>query len=81
MAYTPQTVYNGGMMSKGLIETSTDGKNWIKADTFDFGNLINDPSKRMHYLKQTITARYIRITASEITGQDQSLTIAELDFF
>ena len=81
MAYTPQTVYNGGMMSKGLIETSTDGKNWIKADTFDFGNLINDPSKRMHYLKQAVTTRYIRITASEITGQDQSLAIAELDFF
>lgn len=81
IAYTPQTVYNGGMMSKGLIETSTDGKNWVKADTFDFGNLINDPSKRMHYLKQAVTTRYIRITASEITGQDQSLAIAELDVF
>ncbi|AQX84129.1 alpha-L-fucosidase [Elizabethkingia bruuniana] len=81
MAYTPQTAFGGGMMAKGSIEVSMDGKKWESASAFEFGNLVNDPSKRSLYFKQAVKARYIRVTAQEVAGNSQALTIAELDFF
>lgn len=80
-AYTPQNQHAKGMMAKGVIETSEDGKKWNKVEDFEFGNLINDPVKRYHYFKTTITARYVRVKASEIAAGGDVLTIAELDFF
>lgn len=81
MAYTPQTAFGGGMMAKGSIEVSMDGKKWESASAFEFGNLVNDPSKRSLYFKQAVKARYIRVIAQEVAGNSQALTIAELDFF
>ncbi|QQM27899.1 alpha-L-fucosidase [Elizabethkingia sp. M8] len=81
MAYTPQTAFGGGMMAKGIVEISADGKKWEAISAFEFGNLVNDPSKRSLYFKQAVKARYVRVTAQEITGNSQALTIAELDFF
>lgn len=80
-AYTPQNQHSKGMMAKGVIEVSEDGKKWNKAEDFEFGNLINDPVKRYHYLKTAITARYVRIKATEIAANGNILTVAELDFF
>jgi alpha-L-fucosidase len=80
-AYTPQTRNSEGMMERGTIRLSSDGKNWTKADDFYFGNLVNDPTSRTHYFKAGLTARYIRIEATAIAGNGQSLAIAELDFF
>ncbi|MCT3788102.1 alpha-L-fucosidase [Elizabethkingia anophelis] len=81
MAYTPQTAFGGGMMAKGIVEISADGKKWEAVSAFEFGNLVNDPSKRSLYFKQAVKARYVRVTAQEIVGNSQALTIAELDFF
>ncbi|MCT4287144.1 alpha-L-fucosidase [Elizabethkingia anophelis] len=81
MAYTPQTAFGGGMMAKGIVEISADGKKWEAVSAFEFGNLVNDPSKRSLYFKQAVKARYVRVTAQEIAGNSQALTIAELDFF
>ncbi|MDV3508310.1 alpha-1,3/4-fucosidase [Elizabethkingia anophelis] len=81
MAYTPQTAFGGGMMAKGIVEISEDGKKWEAVSAFEFGNLVNDPSKRSLYFKQAVKARYVRVTAQEIAGNSQALTIAELDFF
>ncbi|MDV2447708.1 alpha-1,3/4-fucosidase [Elizabethkingia anophelis] len=81
MAYTPQTAFGGGMMAKGIVEISADGKKWEAISAFEFGNLVNDPSKRSLYFKQAVKARYVRVTAQEIAGNSQALTIAELDFF
>lgn len=80
-AYTPQQVHAQGMMAKGVVEVSEDGRTWATADSFEFGNLINDPSTRKHIFSQVVTARYVRITATEIAGGDNTLAIAELDFF
>ncbi|MDV3953381.1 alpha-1,3/4-fucosidase [Elizabethkingia anophelis] len=81
MVYTPQTAFGGGMMAKGIVEISEDGKKWEAVSAFEFGNLVNDPSKRSLYFKQAVKARYVRVTAQEIAGNSQALTIAELDFF
>lgn len=80
-AYTPQNQHSRGMMAKGVIEVSNDGKKWSKVDDFEFGNLINDPTKRYHYFATPLTARYVRIKSTEITGNGNELAVAEIDFF
>lgn len=80
-AYTPQTEHAKGMMAKGVIQISTDGKNWENVEHFEFGNLINDPTKRFHYFSKTVTSRYVRIEATEIAADGTLLSIAEIDLF
>ncbi|WP_175636545.1 alpha-L-fucosidase [Pedobacter ghigonis] len=78
--YTPPTDFAGGMLEKGILQTSNDGKNWKDAESFEFGNLINDPTPRTHYFKTTISAKYVQIKATLIAGGKKALAIAELDF-
>lgn len=80
-AYTPQKEHAKGMMAKGRVEISEDGRNWQPVEEFVFGNLINDPEKRSHYFKTAVSARFIRIEATEISANGRSVAIAELDFF
>lgn len=80
-AYTPQTVNAEGMMAKGRLMVSQDGQQWQLAEPFEFGNLINDPVTRHHYFRNSVSARYVRIEATETAAGSPSLTIAELDFF
>lgn len=80
-AYTPQKEHAKGMMEKGTILTSSDGRKWEKVEEFVFGNLINDPTKRFHYFKQVVKARYMRFEATEIAAGGKIVTIAEIDLF
>ncbi|MGC4233065.1 MAG: alpha-L-fucosidase [Niabella sp.] len=80
-AYTPQKQNSRGMMAKGTIEVSNDGQIWQNAGSFEFGNLINDPSTRKYFFSKPVMGRYVRIAATEIAGGDNTLAIAELDFF
>ena len=52
-AYKPQTGkgFKGGV-TKGTFKVSDDGKNWRTVESFEFGNLINDPSKRYHNFRK-----------------------------
>lgn len=78
--YTPQTKNSEGMMEKGLIQISSDGKTWNTVENFEFGNLINDPSPRVHYFEKIQSARYIRVQATQLAANSKVLSIAELDF-
>lgn len=80
MVYTPQTFHSEGMMTGGIVQISSDGKNWKTVATFEFGNLINDPTPRTHQFIRPVTTRYIRVQATAIAGDAKSVTIAELDF-
>ena len=80
-AYTPPTSTGDGMIQKGTIHSSEDGENWTKQDAFIFGNLINDPTPRMHKFKQSFSTRYIKLQVDEIAGNGNSAAIAELDFY
>jgi len=80
-SYTPQTGHKEGMIEKGVIKISNNGKNWQKLEEFNFGNLINDPSTRKHNFKKPVSTRYIRIESIVIAGGKNTATIAELDFF
>ena len=80
-AYTPQKESNKGMMAKGMIEVSNDGTNWQTAGSFEFGNLVNDPTTRKYVFESPVAAHYVWVTATEIAANDKTLAIAELDFF
>ena len=80
-AYTPQMKNAEGMIEKGLIKVSSNGKSWKVLEEFEFGNLINDPVTRRHYFANSITTRYIRIESKVIAGGSKLAAIAELEFF
>jgi alpha-L-fucosidase len=80
-AYTPQNENGEGMIEQGHIKISNDGKSWTTFESFEFGNLINDPITRIHQFKKEMKTRYIKIESKAIAGEDLSAAIAELDFF
>ncbi|MDE5944124.1 MAG: alpha-L-fucosidase [Rikenella sp.] len=77
IAYDPQT--NGNRKPVGVVQgtvsVSDDGRHWKTAERFEFGNLINDPTKRYHYFKTPYTARHIRIEPND------NLTLNNFDLF
>lgn len=79
--YTPQRSSAKGMMAKGRIMVSTNGKQWKEAGSFEFGNLINDPSPRNYRLPKAQKAKFVKIESTEIAAEGKQLSIAELDFF
>ena len=78
--YTPQTFSSEGMIEKGTVRISADGKTWKNVEDFQFGNLINDPTTRTHMFQSKINARYIGIESKVIAGNGKAAAIAELDF-
>ncbi|MDE6469327.1 MAG: discoidin domain-containing protein, partial [Muribaculaceae bacterium] len=80
-SYTPPTATSEGTIARGTLQTSADGKKWTTAGTFEFGNLVNDPTTRLHTLAKPITARFFRIVADASEGGSKVATIAEIDLF
>lgn len=79
--YTPQKSHSGGLMSRGEIQISNDGKSWKTAEKFEFGNLINDPTPRTYYFLHPVSTQYIRVLVTGIAGNEKYVTISELDFY
>ncbi len=80
-SYTPQKEHAGGMIEKGVIKISKNGKSWKVLEDFTFGNLINDPSTRKHLFQTPINTRYIRLESKVIAGGKNTAAVAELDFY
>ena len=79
-AYTPQNQNSDGMIEKGTIKISTNGKLWKVVEDFEFGNLINDPTTRRHFFNVPVKTRYIRVESKVIAGNNKTAAIAEIDF-
>lgn len=79
--YTPQTQNSEGMIAKWQVQVSKDGKKWTDASTYEFGNLINDPTPREQQLNKAVDARYVKFTALETAADSPCATIAEIDIF
>lgn len=62
---------------KGNLQVSDDGKTWKTLESFEFGNLKNDPTRRFHHFKQAIKVRFVRINANLPIGED----VKEFDLF
>lgn len=80
-SYTPQNHKNEGMLEEGILEASLDGETWKLIDTFEFGNIVNDPTPRKLLFKLSVKARYVKIISKKIASGDKSFAVAELDFF
>lgn len=80
-AYTPPTEATFGLMAGGTVEVSSDGIHWQSVDDFRFGNLVNDPTRRFHYFRNSVKGRYVRLVITEMAGATDSVGIAELDIF
>ncbi len=82
LSYTPPTRRGAGMISEGRVQYSTDGKKWLDAGTFEFGNLVNDPTRRFFTFPAPVNARYVRIEprAKVSADADRPISIAEIDF-
>ena len=78
--YTPQAKNNKGVIEKVSISTSKNGKKWSRVGDFEFGNIVNDPTHRIHYFQKPIKTKYIKINILKIANDDKVATIAELDF-
>lgn len=80
-AYVPQRHHQQGMMSNGKVCVSEDGKQWKEVATFEFGNLVNDPTKRFCQFPSAVSARYVRIEATGTEAGSETIAIAELDLY
>jgi len=79
-AYTPQQGNTDGRVD-GVFQISDDGKTWKDVESFSFGNLVNDPTKRYHFLDKTVKTRYIRLKTTQSPAKNKELSIAEIDLF
>lgn len=78
--YTPPRDYSQGMIERGTLKISNDGRTWTLWDSFVFGNLVNDPSPRTHFVAQPVQARYVRLESRAIAGGHGQAAMAEIDF-
>ena len=62
--YLPRQDRNSAtMVEKGSIATSINGKEWRPAEDFEFGNLFNDPSQRIHRFQKPVSAHYVKLVS------------------
>lgn len=76
--YTPPLKDSEGMIEEGEIFVSKNGKDWELVSSFQFGNLINDPTLRKFQFPAPVEARYIKLKATRIAGNKKFASIAEI---
>ncbi|GAB2672959.1 hypothetical protein GCM10027036_27990 [Flavihumibacter cheonanensis] len=79
-AYLPPNHTKNGLLQKGEIFTSTDAKNWQSAGAFEFGNIVNDPSKRSFKFTSVKQGRYIKLVIKQTSGKPSPLKAEYFDF-
>ncbi|MBS1749899.1 MAG: alpha-L-fucosidase [Bacteroidetes bacterium] len=73
-----------GLISKYIFETSADGKNWQSSAEGEFSNIAANPVDQYVSLNKKTEARYIRLQATAVAGNDNApklITIAELNVY
>ena len=78
--YVPPTGVSKGLLAACQVKWSTDGITYHDAGEFTFGNIVNEPSARYHYLPKGIDARYIIIRATQLANGN-ALSVGELGVF
>jgi alpha-L-fucosidase len=69
-----------GMIESGSVAFSKDGINWSKPHDFSFGNLLNDPSRRISQLERTLHgARYMKLVSKTGAAGKPFAGAAEID--
>lgn len=59
-------VLGGQRRLSGIVSISDDGLSWTEVSSFEFGNLVNDPSPRYVHFHNPVGGRYLRIVSESL---------------
>lgn len=81
-AYSPRKdAATTRLVASGTVEISADGTNWTVAAHILHGNIVNDPSRRIHYLDTPLSARFVRVNDLHGAGPDGNEAVMAPDEF
>ena len=66
VVYDPAAGKSKSGIVSGVVSISDDGLSWTEVSSFEFGNLVNDPSPRYVYFHNPVGSRYLRIVSESL---------------
>ncbi|HSV88571.1 MAG TPA: alpha-L-fucosidase [Bacteroidales bacterium] len=79
LAYLPYT--RGGFIEAFTIEVSSDGSLWNEVHRGEFGNIVNDPTRRVILFDKNYDARFVRLSGLKAPGNLSAIGASEIDIF
>lgn len=70
---------HGAFIESFVVEVSVDGKAWERVFAGYFGNIRNDPSRRVVLFDSKFPARYFRLAQLKAPGDHKRVGAAEID--
>ncbi|MFO8000536.1 MAG: alpha-L-fucosidase [Marinilabilia sp.] len=77
-SYLPPA-HESAFVESWTVWSSNDGENWKKLADGEFGNIINDPSKRTFFFESPVRASYFRITGLGAPANQSEIGISEIE--
>jgi alpha-L-fucosidase len=68
-----------GLVEKYRLEVSADGKTWTAVKEGQFGNIVNDPSKRTVRFDKPVKARYFKLVGVSSAAGSKEMGIQEFE--
>lgn len=66
IVYNPTAGKSESGIVSGVVSISDDGLSWTGVSSFEFGNLVNDPSPRYVHFHNPVGCRYLRIVSESL---------------
>lgn len=64
--YNPTVGKSKSGIVSGVVSISDDGLSWAEVSSFEFGNLVNDPSPRYVHFHNPVGCRYLMIVSESL---------------
>lgn len=77
LTYLPHR--DGGLIESYEVLVSSDGENWQSVSQGSFGNIKNDPTRRIVWFDAPTTARYVKLTNLTAPGGMLRVGAAEIE--
>lgn len=66
IVYNPAVGKSESGIVSGVVSISDDGLSWTEVSSFEFGNLVNDPSPRYVHFHNPVGCRYLMIVSESL---------------
>lgn len=66
IVYNPAAGKSESGIVSGVVSISDDGLSWTEVSSFEFGNLVNDPSPRYVHFHNPVGCRYLRLVSESL---------------
>lgn len=66
IVYNPAAGKSESGIVSGVVSISDDGLSWTEVSSFEFGNLVNDPSPRYVHFHNPVGCRYLRVVSESL---------------